>query len=455
MKVSYEVHENTNDKYVLTVVHILSPPLFYSCKVETNAEFHVPGKPSNEVQLARVQAHLIADDIQSASRVISVMSPSRYIVNDNKLVSEVVDQHAELITSLTSILDGYPPTQPFFHRNSGLYSGPTSIAYLFLWVTHIQDNILIYNTPAIEWCRSYLDCSNRSLTHQASSSGSCSGSRPRAGIIDPCCSYHAIFASATQSTQSINVLLEAVHGMHQSEPAANNELLYGRAGTLALLRIVRHFVPSATAIINAAMSPLIDHIMANQPWTWHSKEYIGAAHGDIGIITQIISCDPSYAPSLESNLRSLLSLQTAEGHWDPHPTANPDKVQSLGQICHGTPGFVVSLVKLLPHFPTMRTLIESAIQRGREYIWQKGLLRKEPNLCHGIVGNALALAMGERRNHFLAFCKRDVIQELTTEGVFKEGEDRWGLWCGEGGRAWGWIVHDAGMEGAIPGYTDV
>lgn len=378
------------------------------------------------------------------------MSPSRYIVNDNRLVGEVVDPHAELITSLTSILDGYPPTQPFPHRNSGLYSGPTSIAYLFLWLAYTHD-ILIHNIPSIEWCRSYLDCSNRSLTHQARSSGS----RPRAGLIDPYLSYHAILASATRSTQSIDVLLEAVKDMHQSEPAANNELLYGRAGTLALLRIVRHFVPSATAIINATMSPLIDHIIANQPWTWHSKEYTGAAHGNIGILTQIISCDPSYAPRLEPNIRSLLSLQTAEGHWDLHPTPNPDKTHSLVQICHGTPGFIVSLVNLLPHLPTLQTLIENAIQRGREYIWQKGLLRKEPNLCHGIVGNALALESGERRNHFLAFCKRDVIQELMKEGVFKEGEDRWGLWSGEGGRAWVWLVQNAGMEGGIPGYTDV
>lgn len=378
------------------------------------------------------------------------MPSKRYIVNDSKVIGEVVDPHTELVTSLSSILDGYPPTQPFPHRNSGLYSGPTSIAYLFLWLASTQ-NTLVHNTPPIEWCHAYLDCSNRSLIYQARGSGS----RPGAGIIDPYLSHHAILASTTQSMQLINLFVEAVKDMHQSEPAANNELLYGRAGTLALLRIVRHFVPSATAIVNATMSPLIDHIIAHQPWTWHSKEYTGAVHGNIGIITQIIGCDPSYAPRLESNLRSLLSLQTAEGHWDPHPTSSPDKTHSLVQICHGTPGFVVSLAKLLPHFPALQTSIENAIQQGREYIWQKGLLRKEPNLCHGIVGNALALEMGERRTHFLAYCKRDVIEELLKEGVFMEGEDRWGLWCGEGGRAWGWMVQNADMAGGIPGYTDV
>lgn len=379
------------------------------------------------------------------------MSPHRYIVNDGKATREVVDPCTELITSLTSILNGCPPTHPFPHRNSGLYSGPTSIAYLFLWLAHTHD-FLTLGTPAIEWCRSYLDCSSQSLSHLAHRSG---GGRPRAGIIDPCLSYHAIHASATQSTQSINILLEAVEEMHRSEPAANNELLYGRAGTLALLRIVRHFVPSATAIVNASMRPLIDHIIANQPWTWHSKEYSGAVHGNIGIIAQIIACDPSYAPRLEPNLRSLLSLQTPEGHWDPHLTSNASTTHSLVQICHGAPGFVVSLVKLLSHFPTLQIPIENAIQRGREYIWQKGLLRKEPNLCHGIVGNAMALEKGERRNHFLAFCQRDDLERLLTEGVFIEGEDRWGLWCGEGGRAWGWMIQNADMEGAVPGYSDI
>lgn len=430
----------------------LSPPPLFSSHNGDACWTPLTGKLSNQVWLAQPLAHQrgLSDDVQPASRLISTMSPNRCIVNDSKVVREVVDPYTELITSLTSILHRYPPWQPFPRRNSGLYSGPTSIAYLFLWLARTHD-LLILQRPPIEWCRSYLDCSNRFLSHLAQRSGS----RPRAGIIDPFLSYHAILASATQSTPSINLLLEAVEDMHQSEPAANNELLYGRAGTLALLRIVRHFVPAATAIINATMSTLIDHIIANQPWTWHSKEYTGAVHGNIGIITQIICCDPSYAPRLESNLRSLLALQTLEGHWDPHPTPNPDTTDSLVQICHGAPGFVVSLIKLLPHFPALQESIENAIQRGRDYIWQKGLLRKEPNLCHGIVGNALALGMGERRNHFLAFCVRDVLDELLREGVFLEGEDRWGLWCGEGGRAWGWMVQNANMEGGIPGYSDV
>lgn len=377
------------------------------------------------------------------------MSSKRYIVNHSEALRKVADPYAELIISLTSILNGYPPTQPFKYRNGGLYSGPTSIAYLFLWLSHTH-NILIHGKPPIEWCHAYLACSKSSLSHLNRSSGN----SPGAGIHDPYLTYHAILAAATQSPHSIKLLLEAVENMHQSEPAANNELLYGRAGTLALLRIVRHFVPSTVSVISTTMTPLIEHIIANQPWTWRSKTYTGAVHGDIGIITQIILCDPSYAPRLEANLRSLLTLQSSEGHWDPHPTPAPSMTHALVQICHGTPGFTISLVKLLPHFPTLRAPIESAIQRGREYIWQKGLLRKEPNLCHGIVGNAVALEKGERREHFLSFCTSDTLEEYLREGIFVGGDDRWGLWCGEGGRAWGWMVQNTDLEASVPGYSD-
>ena len=384
------------------------------------------------------------------SHIISIISPRRYIENNSEVLRQVADPHAELLLSLVSILNNYPPRQPFQHRNSGLYSGSTSIAYLFLWLSQTH-NLRIHGKLSLEWCHAYLDCSRYFLSHRTHGGGS----SPRAGIHDPLLSYHAILASATKSSQSANDFLEAVRTMHQSEPVANNELLYGRAGTLALLRIVRHFVPSATAIINTAMTALIEHIIANEPWTWHGKQYTGAVHGDIGIITQIVLSDPSYAARLEPHLRYLLTLQTSEGHWDPHPTQDLEKHHHLVQICHGTPGFLVSLVKLLPHFPTLQASIESAIQQGREFIWQKGLLRKEPNLCHGTAGNALALEKGERREHFLAFTQRDIMDEYLREGIYMEGEDLWGLWCGEGGRAWVWMVQSAGLELGIPGFSDV
>jgi hypothetical protein len=86
------------------------------------------------------------------------------------------------------------------------------------------------------------------------------------------------------------------------------------------------------------------------------------------------------------------------------------------QFCHSTPGFVVSLMALLEWncFPSLQPQLEAAVLRAREVVWQKGLLVKEPCLCHGISGNALALD-GEQREHFLAY---------TTVGGSRQGLKR-------------------------------
>jgi hypothetical protein len=64
----------------------------------------------------------------------------------------------------------------------------------------------------------------------------------------------------------------------------------------------------------------------------------------------------------------------------------------LVQFCHGPLGFVVSLLAIRPHFPNMQTQIDEAIGIG--------LLTKEPNIYHGITGNAPALEASQR-DHFL------------------------------------------------------
>jgi hypothetical protein len=110
----------------------------------------------------------------------------------------------------------------------------------------------------------------------------------------------------------------------------------------------------------------------------------------MGILTQLILTDPNLAKGsfANSKLDLLLNLQQSDGNW-PTKEGEGRGGKHLMQICHGAPGFVISLESLRPFFPNMADRIDEAITRGRNLIWEEGLLRKEPCLCHGILGNAL------------------------------------------------------------------
>lgn len=176
------------------------------------------------------------------------------------------------------------------------------------------------------------------------------------------------------------------------------------------------------------MNPLIGHTIRQPTWAWHSKKHTGAFHGDIGIVSQIILCDPSYAPRLEPNLRppshplnrggALGPRSHPRSHHDPLPRPNLPRNSGLRSLP----------LQPLPGFPSVQTPVENAIQRGRLYIWQKGLLRQEPNLCHGAVGNALALGKGERRNHSLAGFRDVSVEYLKEEGSYEGGWYRMWTW---------------------------
>jgi len=83
------------------------------------------------------------------------------------------------------------------------------------------------------------------------------------------------------------------------------EYCYGRAGTLYLLHLTRKY-PGVAALVDPVVQkcgedagkwPAVDY--------GKGKEYYGAGHGDIGIITQVVLSDSSFAPRLEGKLRSF------------------------------------------------------------------------------------------------------------------------------------------------------
>ena len=378
--------------------------------------------------------------------------PPRYIGNNAPPLLRVPNPRHELITSLTKIVQGCPPqkpwTDPFKGKGVGLWTGPTAIAYLFLWLSETHPELLIDGKKPRDWCLRYLDCGSEDITSAQDLNGW--------AVKNEYLAYSVVKAAATQDPAYVSRFVKAL-ATDFNCPDVDNEHLVGRAGTLALLRILESWCPFAKDDVARCTAPLIKDIMKAVPWRFHGHNYIGAAHGVIGIVTQVILSDHAMGQdeTMEKILDEQLRLQADDGHW--FITDDPNLGDSdLVHYCHGAPGFVVSLLAIKPFVASeFQQRIDTAVELGRKNVWEKGLLTKEPNLCHGIVGNMLALGDWEERQHFMAHATADYIDVAIKEGKYIAGDDPYGLYWGGAGRAWGWMMIDSKRDLGYPSYTDI
>ena len=371
---------------------------------------------------------------------------ARYIDYKRFETPPQVDSSQELVASLTKIVTGFPPRNHYSkHDLHGLYSGPTSIAYLFLTLSKSSPELIIAHRNPAYWCRKYLYDSYHEVPVTPS----------RCGVANETLARLAVGAVAEQSEKLVDLFLSFVPAVLAEEgDKASNEWLYGRAGTLYLLRLIRTYTPLNPKVDEAITAIIEKIIQEGPPWFWHGKGYLGAVHGSIGIVTQIISSEPKRAMQLEGLVEKLIAAQnSATGNW---ASSNESGRDHLVQFCHGAPGFVISLLAVRQHFTQDSQLLEDidkAIDIGRDCIYEQGLLAKEPCLCHGATGNAVALD-GKKQEHLMRWCQRDVVEKGLNNGVFRKSDDEWGLFCGEAGRSWGWMLAEGLGKGMI-GYSDI
>jgi hypothetical protein len=368
----------------------------------------------------------------------------RYFKNESSTTRR--DPHKQLIASLKRLLSQFPPQM--IPPGGGLYYGPVSIAYLFFVLQRLYPEMELEGQQLGIWSAAYLKQAENHMKQYP-------GPEPnRCGVSDDIMAMVAIDAASTHDPELARELCEFANTT--TDPEAGNEWLYGRAGYLYLLRLIRACFSDDVEIkdlIDDTADEVIEQIMESpKPWKWHGKAYVGAVHGAIGIITQIILTDPSWAPKLEADLAALLSYQYKDsGNW---PSSIPPGKDRLVQVCHGAPGVVISLLSIRKHFPKLQSKIDRAIERGRECILERGLLTKEPCLCHGISGNALALEDPDFE-HFLSFTTGHEMKAMEKDGMMDISDDPASLWTGEAGRAWAWAVADKGLEKTLLGYNDV
>jgi lantibiotic modifying enzyme len=367
----------------------------------------------------------------------------RYFKNDAELARR--DPHKQLLASLNRLVTDYPP-----HRippGGGLYYGPISVAYLFYALHQIYPDLTLDEFPMNTWSAAYIEQAQTNIKDYP-------GPSPKkCGVSDDIMSLLALYAATAKDPDTVKELCD--FAAVTIEDGASNEWLYGRAGYLYLLRLVRGAFQDnkdVLELIEDTTDEVIENIMeSSRPWKWHGKAYVGAVHGAIGIITQIVLTDPIWAPKLEAELGALLSYQYESGNF---PSSLPPGRDKLVQFCHGAPGVIASLVSIQKYFPNLQERIDRVVAKGRECIWERGLLTKEPCLCHGITGNALALD-GKEFEHFLTYTTGHEIKQMGKDGMLEKSDDPSALWCGEAGRAWAWAVADKGLAKRFLGYNDI
>ena len=231
------------------------------------------------------------------------------------------------------------------------------------------------------------------------------------------------------------------------------EWLYGLSGLLYLLRFCRSSFPHS-AQIQSAIEEITGYILRHpQPWMWHGKEYLGAVHGTIGIVTQIVLSSPSVEvlETVSPILMSLLTTQLPSGNFPSSTQSSRNDI--LVQFCHGAPGFLISLRSLLPHFPHLRQDIMSAIANAERCVLERGVLRKSPSLCHGLYGNALSLGRSDMLKMLRLSCPN--AHEWFEDDDDDDDDEKFGLQTGEAGRCWAMAIAASGRDGSILGYNDI
>jgi len=180
-----------------------------------------------------------------------------------------------------------------------------------------------------------------------------------------------------------------------------DELLYGRVGYLYCLLYLRQEIGDSavpTIIIRKVVEAVLrsGQAMARATksrsalmFSWHDKVYIGAAHGLAGILTMLLQARHYVTPAeMEELIRPsvdyVLNMQMDSGNF---PSSKGNDKDRLVHWCHGAPGVCHLLLTAHRVWGGDTDMYLTAARRAGDLVWERGLLKKGPGLCHGVAGN--------------------------------------------------------------------
>eukprot|EP00565_Helicotheca_tamesis_P000060 CAMPEP_0185734652 /NCGR_PEP_ID=MMETSP1171-20130828/23129_1 /TAXON_ID=374046 /ORGANISM="Helicotheca tamensis, Strain CCMP826" /LENGTH=279 /DNA_ID=CAMNT_0028404703 /DNA_START=24 /DNA_END=863 /DNA_ORIENTATION=+ len=207
----------------------------------------------------------------------------------------------------------------------------------------------------------------------------------------------------------------------------SDEWLYGRAGYLHGLLLIRHASDTPQSV-DDAIDKVVRRMIssgtsyarrckshASLMYQWYGGEYLGAAHGLFGILQQLLLARPVL--ELKWSQKELADFdETVRGSLDylhnqrikssgNYPPCRGHRDDNLVHFCHGAPGAVLTFLSAHRTYSSTATNDHKYLSMAHdaaECVWRYGLLHKGPGLCHGIAGNAycfLALQRDDPTNN--------------------------------------------------------
>lgn len=226
------------------------------------------------------------------------------------------------------------------------------------------------------------------------------------------------------SAENLDALAGLIAGNARDE---RRELLWGSPGTMLAAREL-----GLDDLWTESAEWLRGERDADGLWEQHLYgrrcRYLGPAHGFAGCVLAL-GDDPLAAEVA----RTFAVERDGLANWPP--VAGGELPGGDGAIrtqwCHGAPGIVASLARLLD---------EDLALAGGELVWRAGPLVKGANLCHGTAGNgyaflALFARTGDERwlARARAFAMHALAQVELARAVY--GRGRYTLWTGDPGTA--------------------
>ncbi|XP_060521281.1 lanC-like protein 3 homolog [Cylas formicarius] len=158
-------------------------------------------------------------------------------------------------------------------------------------------------------------------------------------------------------------------------------------------------------------------------YAYYGVEYLGAAHGLCTILQSILSvpgyldANPGDAADVKTSLDYLLSIQTPEGNF-PATLDEMGRECKLVHWCHGAPGMFYLMAKAYLVLQDGKYL--ESCKRMADLIWERGLLKKGPGLCHGVAGNGYVFLILYRMTGVPMYLHRGVaFYKFMSSDIFK------------------------------------
>ena len=273
-----------------------------------------------------------------------------------------------------------------------IYVGLSGIAFMFL---KLAQSPLGDELKALENARKYSEAASQIVQMTKT--------RKPISLLSGDAGVHIVSAAVKKSTnqdfiEDAKKLLSGVASFQNPEYLDDgaDEMLVGRCGfLLGTIWLNKHLesnvlssseLQTLASIIIQSGRDYSNRYKLKIPlmFQYHGREYIGAAHGISAILQSLlmVTLNSKDRTDVQTTIDAVLDLQEESGNF---PSKFNKSESHLVHWCHGAPGVVYLMAKAYKVFGDQKYL-DSCLKCG-DLVWNNGLLKKGPGICHGVAGN--------------------------------------------------------------------